>query len=129
MAKFVRGDLWGIVMVATEAGQALRDYGACASLPPAVIRRHTGWEVYRSFHPFEVHPIGLPVWWENKVVPDGWWRAWCVWTNGSPERLAPCPTQPTLEEVIDLTNKLETAGLCRAAWISGSSKMEVRRVD
>lgn len=118
-------DPWGIVVIpaAGDPGGLLAE-GPCGALPPTVHAVEgaiaTGWRTAIEGVWFEGRaphlPDGmprvqaLPLWWNGKLVPEGWWRGWRAWVSGDFPG-APCPVQATIADCLQLAKELVFYGI------------------
>lgn len=100
-------DPWGIVVVPAEGDPA----GLTASTLEVFDR--FGMLVHAHRAPLVTSHgrwRGLRLWWDGKLVPDGWWRGWRAWVGGDSPG-APCPVQATGGECMQLGKELVMCGL------------------
>lgn len=100
------GDPWGIVLVPTEAGEALLAIGRSLAIVP-------GWDVVvtRTWCPPHIirnnGPDALPIWWAGELVPEGLDRLHRVMAHEHWSRT------PSASGALQMARQAAHEGLCR----------------
>lgn len=135
--RSVEGEPRAIVLVSTEAGGALTATGTFGARPPLCYRagsdeENSGWVPCRLSCRYVGVTLGLLLWWDSALVPEGWDHARRVWSESATAAAtlaevdpggwvladrAADDSWPEAACVLILARALERAGLCRVVLL------------